>query len=223
MTTKKTALLGGSFDPVHNGHIQASVQIRKKLGLDRVVFVPNYQNPLKNKGAQAPADKRLQMLKLAVSGIDGLEVSPVEVEKKSVSYTVETLRLWKARREDNSLWLVMGHEIFLDMEKWKNFKEIFKSSNVAVISRTGTDVENKPEPPFEIKGDFLYDRNVMGDLYFIHKSGSTLSFVKIKAPDISSTEIRKRVKNGTAFEHLVPVAVGDFIKSRKLYSEEFER
>lgn len=221
---KKTALLGGSFDPVHKGHIKAAVQIREKLNLDKVVFVPNRRNPLKKNKAQAEAGMRVEMLKLAASGIQGLEVSTMETEKKTVSYTADTLRSWKTLQKEDSLWFVMGEELFSDITKWKNFREIFENANVAVISRP---VPGKPsgrgrapELPFEIRRNFIYDNQLMGTFSFRHKSGSILCFVEMDSLEVSSTEIRNRIKNGIAFEHLVPKAVADFIKRKKLYSEE---
>ncbi len=221
--TIKTALLGGSFDPVHNGHIEAAVRTGKKLNFDKVVLVPNYQNPLKGDGPQAPPEKRFEMLKLATGQLEGIEVSSLEIEKKSASYTVETLRLWKARNKRNSLWLVVGRDLFAGINKWKQFREIFEISNVAVISRAGSNTHIKSEPPFEIRENFLYDEEADGMVCFKHKGGLKLFFVKIDAPDISSTEIRNRIKNGEAFEHLVPPAVADFIKREKLYLRELPK
>ncbi|MGI9558918.1 MAG: nicotinate-nucleotide adenylyltransferase [Thermodesulfobacteriota bacterium] len=218
MTGQKTALLGGSFDPVHKGHISAAVQIRKILSLDRVVLVPNYRNPLKRGDSGAGAGGRLEMLRLATADIEGVEVSEVEAERKSVSYTVDTLRVWKDSGKSGSLWFVMGKELFSDITKWKNFREIFEIANVAVISRAGA--EENSGPPFEIREDFRYDKSGMETVCFNHKSGSKLLFAEIDSPDISSTEIRKRIKNGEDFEGLVPPEVADFIKRNKLYTGE---
>ncbi len=221
---KKTALLGGSFDPVHNGHIQAAVQVGEKLNLDKTVFVPSYRNPQKC-GAHAEAGTRLEMLKLAVSEIPGLEVSSVETDKKSVSYTADTLRLWKIRHKNDSLWFVMGEDLFAGMAEWKNFRDIFENANIAVISRPVKGKPSRPvyEPPFEIRRDFLYDNQCMGTVCFRHRSGSKLSFMEIDALDISSTEIRDLIRKREAFEHLVPPAVADFIKRKKLYCGEPQR
>lgn len=221
---KKIALLGGSFDPVHKGHIKAAVQIREKLNLDKVVFVPNRKNPLKKNKTQAEAGMRVEMLKLAASGIPGLEVSTMETEKETVSHTADTLRSWKTLRKNDSLWFVMGEELFSDITKWKNFREIFENANVAVISRPAPGKPSgrgrTPELPFEIRRNFIYDKRLMGAFSFRHRNGSILSFVEMDSMEVSSTEIRNRIKNGIAFEHLVPEAVADFIKRKKLYSEE---
>ncbi len=225
--SKKIALFGGSFDPVHKGHIHAAIQVGKKLNLDKVVFMPSYKNPLKSGGAHTGADMRLDMLELATSKIPGLEASSMEIEKKTVSYTVDTLRSWKTRREKNSLWFLMGEDLFSDVTKWKDFREIFQNSNVAVISRPGFESSSRggrkisPEPPPGIKRDFLPCNNGETEtVSFRHKNGSKLLFMEIDALDISSTEIRNRVKNGIAFEHLVTQEVGDFIKRNNLYAKK---
>jgi len=217
--TDNIALLGGSFDPVHNGHIQAAAQIRKKLDLDKVFLVPNHRNPLKSDIPQAPPEKRLEMIRLAAGQVEGIEVSSVEIERKKPSYTVDTLRMWKGTGK-HALWLVIGHDLFANITKWKDFRDIFEISNVAIVSRAGMNFTIKPEPPFEIRNDFLYHKEENEMICFNHSSGSKLLFVKIDAPDISSTEIRKRVKEGRSFENLVPPPVADFIKREKLYSEE---
>lgn len=215
MNHKKTALFGGTFDPVHNGHIRAAVQIRKKLGTDRVVLMPNYRNPLKPDGTVADTDARLKMLSLAVSGIEGVEVSEIETERQAASYTADTLRLWRARETDGQLWFVMGTDLFSSVAGWKNFAEIFEKTNIAVISRPGTRAAN--QPPFEIRNLFLYDKKDMETVRFTHKSGALLWFVKIDAPAVSSTEIRSRVKSGGEFADMVPRAVGEFIRQNKIY------
>ena len=212
----KTALFGGSFDPVHNGHITAAASVREKLGVERVVFVPNYQNPLKRRPAGASASDRLRMLRLAAAGIEGLEVSAIETERRSPSRTAQTLRLWKRREGNGSLWFVMGSELFPSVRQWGEFEEIFEKTNIAVISRRGTAAA--AEPPFAIRDRFLYDGESMETVRFNHKSGSRLWFVGISAPDISSTRVRELVKNGAGFESLVPPAVADFIRQNRLYT-----
>lgn len=221
MKPQKTALFGGSFDPVHNGHIAAATAVMEKLGADRVVLVPNYQNPLKERAAGAPAEKRLEMLRLAVDGIEGLEVSAIEVERREPSYTAQTLRLWRKREGNGSLWFVMGRDLFSSVAEWRDFEEIFEKTNIAVISRRG--VRAEVSPPFEIKDRFLYDGEGMETVRFNHKSGSRLWFVEIDAPDISSTRIRDRVRDGGGFERLVPPGVADFIRQNRLYTGDLRR
>lgn len=216
MKPRKTALFGGSFDPVHNGHISAARAVWEKLGADRVVLVPNYQNPLKEQAARASAEERLEMLRLAVAGMEGLEVSRIETERGAPSHTAQTLRLWRRREGNGSLWFVMGRDLFSSVAEWRDFEEIFEKTNIAVISRRGVSAE--AAPPFEIKDCFLYDGEGMETVRFNHKSGSRLWFVKIDAPDISSTLVRNRVRDGGGFERLVPSAVADFIRQNKLYT-----
>ncbi|QMU55893.1 MAG: nicotinate (nicotinamide) nucleotide adenylyltransferase [Candidatus Mycalebacterium zealandia] len=219
--SEKTALLGGSFDPVHNGHMEAAVQIRKKLGVGTVFFVPNYQNPLKDE-SHAPPGARLEMLRLATEGVEGVKVSDVEMKKKSSSYTVETLRLWKEHLgEEHESWFIMGWEVFKEITKWKDFRKIFEVSNIVIIPVRvpGNPLSDRPppEPPLEIRENFQYGGR-QGE--YIHKSGSKLYFEEIDTPDISSTQVRNLIKEGGDFESLVPNTVADFIKREKLYLEE---
>lgn len=218
MSSATTALLGGSFDPVHNGHIKAAVETGKKLGAGRVALVPNYRNPLKPQPAGASVSERLEMLNLAVEGTEGLEVSEIETERKSPSYTAQTLRLWREREGNGSLWFVMGRDLFSTVARWRDFEEIFEQTNIAVISRRGIGAALEPAPPFEIRDCFLYDGEAVETVRFRHKSGSRLWFAEIDAPDISSTLVRSRVKNGEGIERLVPRGVADFIRRKKLYT-----
>ena len=115
----------------------------------------------------------------------------------------------------------MGHDLFSSVAQWRDFEEIFEKTNIAVVSRRGVSAE--AAPPFEIKDRFLYDGEGMETVSFNHKSGSRLWFVKIDAPDISSTLVRDRVKDGGEFERLVPPAVADFIRKNKLYTGDPRR
>lgn len=212
---EKIALLGGSFDPVHNGHIHAAKRARERLGFDEIVLVPNYQNPLKGE-SHAPPEARLEMLKLATGGIEGIQISDEEIQKKSPSYTAETLRSWKKQLGKNGeLWFLLGDDS--DTTKWKNYKEIFELSKVAVILRD-TEADWK-----EIDGRIITSPPV--ERFGIPKeSGLKLAAVlAIRHLDISSTRVRNLIKKGEKFEHLVPLAVADFIKREKLYSEEVRK
>ena len=216
MKPLKTALFGGSFDPVHNGHMTVAGAVGEKLGVERVVFVPNYQNPLKRQPAGASAAERLQMLRLAVAGTGGLEVSAIETERRSPSRTAQTLRLWREREGNGFLWFVMGSELLASVTEWGDFEEIFEKTNIAVISRRGSPA--RAEPPFAIRDRFLYDGEGMETVRFKHKSGSRLWFAGMDAPDISSTRIRELVKEGSEIGGLVPPAVADFIRQNRLYT-----
>ena len=183
-------LLGGSFDPVHHGHLIAGQALLEQLGLSELRFVPAFDQPLKGGRHGAVAADRVAMVELAVQGARGFAVERVEVERAGRSYTVETLRQLRAREPGSRFVLLIGRDAVRDLPQWREAAMLRELAEVVAFGRAGRPAEPTP----------LVDRRV-----------------DVPAVDISSTEIRRRVAAGLSIRYWVPDAVERFITERGLY------
>jgi nicotinate-nucleotide adenylyltransferase len=188
----RIGLLGGSFDPPHNGHLLAAGDVYDALGLDRVVFIPAAVQPLKAGQAGATADQRLMMVRHLVDGDPRFEVSAIEIERGGLSYTVDTLSTLAARWPGSELFWLVGADVPQSFAKWREPERIVELATVVVMERAGDapDLSAMPGRPQR-----LLTRRV----------------------DISSTEIRQRVKEGKSIRGFVPDAVAGYIATERLY------
>ncbi|MCX6121495.1 MAG: nicotinate-nucleotide adenylyltransferase [Ignavibacteriales bacterium] len=189
----RIGIFGGTFDPPHKGHLAIAKQAKKQLGLHCVYFVPAYIPPHKQQHSSTMAQHRLKMLKLAVSGKKEFKVSTIELRRRGISYTVDTLKTFKRRFPNAELILIIGADNLAQFNSWKSPKRILKLASLAVYKRKG----------FRL---LLKDSSID---YFLLK-GRMLC--------ISSTEIRNRIKMGFPIRGLVPNALIRYINQYSLYS-----
>jgi nicotinate-nucleotide adenylyltransferase len=190
----RTGILGGSFDPIHTGHVIISETIRSDFPLDRVLWIPAALSPLKE-ATGASAEDRLKMTRLAASTDTSVEAIDYEVKRGGLSYTVDTLRWLKSSETygQDDLFFIMGSDGLAEWELWKEKDEILNLATVLVVTRPGYAIESV--------------------------SRWKERMIPVRAPfiDISSTEIRERVRSGLSIRHWVPQAVEAWIQSRGLY------
>ncbi len=191
---------GGSFDPIHIGHLLVARDTLELLGFERVVFLPAYQAPLKEPH-KASAEDRYNMISLAIEGFQGFEVSRIEIERGGVSYTVDTARDLNKILGQKPYFLV-GADSFLSLHLWKKPKELISLAGFVIVDREGRWQE--------VKG---YIREHFPEL----KEGKDFHLVSVRRVDVSSTEIRQRLKEGKSIKWLVPEKVEEYILSRGLY------
>lgn len=191
---------GGSFDPVHVGHLIVARDVLEVVGASRVVFLPAYQAPLKEAHRASPED-RLNMLRLATKGQEGFEVSPLEIERGGVSYTVDTAEELSKRLGYRPTFVV-GADSFLKLHMWKEPEKLLQLARFVVIDRGGREKE--------VVG---YIKERFPNL----KEGEDYTLVRVRRIDISSTEIRQRLAEGKSVRWLVPPEVEAYIYERKLY------
>ncbi len=204
--TKKIGLLGGAFDPVHDGHLAMARAARKAAGLDRVVFVPAAVSPYKPGEPAAGAADRLAMLRLALSGRPEWAVSEIELDRGGVSYTIDTLRALEERAGPGAeFYLIIGMDNFLSLSGWKEIGEVIRKARFIVASRPGYD-------PGRLSGD---------DRYWAARvrEGKRLLTVELAVP-VSSSEIRRMVREGGDPRPFLPEAVADYIEEHRLYQEQ---
>lgn len=183
-------LLGGSFDPVHHGHLIAGQALLEQLGLGELRFMPAFDQPLKGGRHGAAAADRVAMVELAVRGMRGFTVERVEVERAGRSYTVDTLRQLRAREPGARFVLLIGSDAVRDLPQWRDAAALRELAEVVAFGRAGQAAEPTP----------LVDRRV-----------------DVPAVEISSTEIRRRVAAGLSIRYWVPDAVDRYITERGLY------
>jgi len=220
---KRIGLLGGTFNPVHFGHLRSAVEVQTGFALDSVCFIPSAIPPHKNSSGVADAMDRLEMIRMAISNCSALTVSDVELKRSGPSYTIDTVKHFKSFQTDQTdLYLIVGLDAFLEIDTWKSFQELFCLVPFIVMSRPGLNYEDSAA---ELKnlGDFLNAKISKGyyftkqDSCYMHEVNKPVYVFEVSRIDISSTNIRRMAQKGEPICFLVPANVELFIKSRELY------
>ena len=188
----KVGIFGGTFDPIHHGHLITAQSVREIRDLDKIIFIPSFISPHKADVNSASPEHRMNMLKLAVEGIDFFEVSEYEIKKEGISYTIDTLKEFKKKYDE--LEFIIGYDNIFKFHTWKNPDEIMKITKILVLKR-----KSSLPPPHE-------DKYVKSAL-----------FVETRGIEISATDIREKVTQGMPIHYLVPEKVKEYIYSFNLY------
>jgi nicotinate-nucleotide adenylyltransferase len=186
----KIGILGGTFNPVHIGHLILAEEVREKLGLDKIIFVPAALPPHKDNLNIAPAKDRLKMLKLAVASNKFFAVSDLEIKRQGRSYTIDTLKEFRAKYKKDELYFIIGSDLLKYLNEWKDLSQIVTMVKFVAATRPGYALEQIP--PY-------------------------IQTLPIRAVDVSGFEVRQCVAQNKSFGYLVMDKVFDYIKKRKLY------
>lgn len=186
---KKIGIYGGTFDPIHHGHLILSRQACEKLKLDQLIFVPAALSPFKKDPAQANGELRLAMLRAAIQGQEDFIADDCELKRPPPSYSIDTVLQIREREPDADLFWLIGADNIHDLRKWRYFDELERLVQFVILDRGRAKRTPKVYP--------VVQRNI----------------------DISATEIRKRVASGRSIRYLVPKAVEEIIRREKLYRE----
>jgi len=214
---KKIGLFGGTFNPIHLGHLRGAEDIRESFGLDRVVFLPAAVPPHKVMKNVIDPFSRLEMVRLATAANPFFSVSDVELQRQGNSYSIDTLRTFRERQAD-TFFFILGQDAFAEIETWKEYHELFSLCNFIVMVPAG--FEKTPldaRLPAGLTSSFHYNQ---GERVWLHQSGHTLHFKEITFLDISSTRVRELLQNGKSVKYLVPPEVEAYIQAHGLYQEE---
>ncbi|MEW6269671.1 MAG: nicotinate (nicotinamide) nucleotide adenylyltransferase [Thermodesulfobacteriota bacterium] len=220
MSGSRTGLYGGSFNPVHFGHLRAAEEVRERAGLDEVWLLPASTPPHKDAVGVAPAEDRLRMLELALAGASGLRAEPIELERSGPSYTIDTVRALKTRHPRREFAVIVGLDAFRDFHTWHRHDEIPAECDLIVTSRPPHDVAQGPDalriasPQIAAEGAFCYVSDIGS---FRHQSGHRLEFVPVTAIDVSASALRAAVAAGRSIRFLTPDAVVEYIAAHGLY------
>jgi nicotinate-nucleotide adenylyltransferase len=222
----KIGLFGGTFNPVHFGHLRAALEVGQGFGLERVILIPAAVPPHKERGGVAAAADRAAMLALAVEGCPALAVSDVETRRPGPSYTIDTVRHFRGSLPaDAELFLVMGLDAFLEIDSWKAFRELLGLVPVVVLSRPGADPAscgNARQERQALEG-FLRAK-ISADIVAADEADDfrapglqPIRLFRVTALEISSTRLRQLVAAGRPIDYLVPAKVRHYIESKGLY------
>jgi nicotinate-nucleotide adenylyltransferase len=193
---ERVGLFGGTFDPVHVGHLVAAVNVHYSLRLDRVLLmVANI--PWQKEGLRVVSspDDRFAMVKAAVAGVDGVEASRLEIDRGGVSYTADTVRQLVADSPEGEIFLIIGWDVAGSLDSWERLEEVKESVTLVVVNRPGS------APPHGLRA-----------------SGWRVEQVTIPNLEISSTDLRERAVDGRPFDYLVPEAAVHVLRARGLYA-----
>lgn len=196
---KKFGLMGGTFDPIHIGHLMISEYIKEELGLDEIVFIPTGNPP--HKTNSLIASHRYNMVKLAIEDNKGFSISDVETKRVKDSYSIETINILKEELQ-GKLYFIIGSDSLFNLKTWKKIEELATLVDFACAVR----------PHYARKEDI--EQEV---LYLKEKYGVNVHLVDSPLFEISSTEVRKRINNKKSVKYIVPDKVIEYIKENDLY------
>jgi nicotinate-nucleotide adenylyltransferase len=212
----KWGLLGGTFDPIHTGHLRCAEEILEIFDLNRIIFVPASKPPHKIHGDITSFHYREQMITLAIEGNPVFSFSDVEKRRENTSYSVETVEyILKKYMENLELYFILGQDAFHAIQTWKEWEKLLLLCNFVVMTRPG--YENKGLEgilPASFSSKFTYDDDVKG---FSGPTGHVIFFREVTFLDISSSDIRQRVRQGKSIKFLVPETVRHYIAKNSLY------
>ena len=212
--TLRIGVYGGSFDPVHYGHLRPVEETRARLGLDRVLYVPAYHPPHKPASPSASAHHRFAMLALALEPYPDLVLSDFEVARGGTTYTIETLRQLRAQREDAEILLVLGSDSLAQIETWKSFRELLAEFRLAVVGREGFTREGLALTlPRDVAERFAPGGARPG----AEPSEQTIYWGGNAPVTISSTWLRRAIPAGENLSESLPASVAAYLRKQDLY------
>jgi nicotinate-nucleotide adenylyltransferase len=216
----KIGILGGTFNPIHYGHLAAAEEVKNRLALDKVLIIPSFIPPHKQDSEIPAAVERLEMVRLAVQGNPVFEPSDIEIKRGGRSYTIDTIEELRRVYPRADLYFITGLDSFLDIQTWNRWQELMSLCSFVVLSRPGY--------RFADLGRIDFMKTARADLAGLDSGSCVRSAVQsgafplflemIPLYDISSTDIRSRVKEGKSIKYLLPDAVETYIIKNKFYA-----
>lgn len=211
----RLGLLGGTFNPIHFGHLRAAEEIRENIHLDRITFIPSALPPHKKVEPPITAANRLEMVRRAVADNPFFEVSEVEIRRPGLSYTVETLRHFqRSAGAETEFFFIVGMDAFLEINTWESYKELFQLSHFVVLARPGAPHALEKFLTDNISPGYRHDHEKRR---YLHHELRTVFFQDVTSLDISSTKIRDLVQKGRSIRYLVPKVVEEYIVNKGIY------
>jgi nicotinate-nucleotide adenylyltransferase len=223
----KIGLFGGTFNPIHRCHLVTAAQVRILLKLDRIIFIPTGDAPHKPSTSLAPAEHRLEMVRLAVAGEPAFAVSDVEVTRQAKSYSIDTVDAFQQQYPGQTLFFIVGVDAFREFPTWRHAPRLLQLCHFVVVSRPGTSFLSLAAMPPLPK----IDPNALGELdqgsrtMLTIPTGKESELILLRLPpcDVSASEIRRRIRAHEALSNLLPAPVESYIIRSGLYQEEPDR
>ena len=205
MAKKKVGIMGGTFNPIHNGHLILGQTAYEQFGLDEVLFMPNKKPYYKKLSKNVTDEQRCDMVKLAIENNDAFTFSDIEVTREGVTYTVETLRILTQQNPDHEYYFIMGADSLFHFDSWKEAGEIVKMATLLVATRDSM-------ATFDIESQMEYLQSEFED--------ARIECLFSPSLEISSNQLRKRCREGKSIRYLVPDKVAFYIEDHDLYTQE---
>lgn len=215
----RIGLFGGTFDPIHNGHLRAARLVGRRFGLDRIFFIPAAIPPHKARPDMAPARDRLRMTALAVSGRGDWTASSIELRAGGPSYSIRTIEAMRRRFPRARLFFIVGADAFLEIKTWREWERVLRSCAFIVMTRPGSRLDAAAGvlgPAWKDALRRVVPGKRLSEAAFVPPA---VFFLPIDALPVSSTRIRERARDGRSLAALVPPAVADHIRTKGLYRE----
>lgn len=210
----RVAIFGGTFNPLHMGHVNAITTVHGRLNIDHVVVVPAAQNPLKPAVEGPTSDQRFDMLNVGLAEFPFVTVDDQEIKRGGVSYTVETVRAYAKKIPPENLYVVVGLDQFDGFDKWKEFETILTLANLVVVTRPRHNLPFSEDdlPPGLRKLVAVYDRQ-----FIALTTGRSIEFLRLQDIDVSGTEVRKRLRTGRNVDRHMSIKVEEYVREHGLY------
>ncbi len=218
--SQKIGILGGTFNPIHYGHLAAAEEVRSRLKLHRILFIPSFIPPHKHEEKVPTAVHRMEMVRLAVAGNPAFEPSDIEIKRGGRSYTIDTIEALRQSYPGAELYFITGLDSFLEIQTWNQWEKLLSLCNFVVLSRPGYRFADLAKIDFmkPASDEFAgLDRGMNGQSV-VRSVGFTVYLETIPLYDISSTDIRRRMNEGRSIKYLLPEAVENYIINNKLYA-----
>lgn len=210
----RLGILGGTFDPIHTGHLRLAEEMCEEVNLSKVLLMPGAQPPHKDDPMVATFSDRLEMAKIGALPSDYLEVCDIEGHRQGPSYSIETIRIIREKYGKGlELFFIIGSDAFKEIKTWKEYKGLFQITNFIVIERPGTTFEELDTLIVSLEADFKEKSSED----YINSSGRHILLKKSTLMDISSTKIRQNIREGKSINFIVPQKVKEYIVKKGLY------
>lgn len=197
---KKYGIFGGSFNPIHYGHLMICEYIKEEMGLDKVIFIPTGNPP--HKDLEVSAEDRYEMVRLAISPNPDFEISDIETTRDKMSYTVDTIRELKKIYREEKLYFLIGLDSLFQLKTWMKIGDLSKEIEFVVALRPG----------------YLDKEEINKEIDFLRENfGTKINLIKTPLYEISSTDLRDRIHEGKSLRYLIPKKVLDYIEESGFY------
>ena len=217
---RRIGLFGGTFNPIHFGHLRGAEEIREIFSLSEVLFIPAAIPPHKVVEEVVEARHRLEMVRLGTASNPSFSTTDIELIRPGKSYSIDTIRYFREKNQDD-LFFILGRDAFVEIETWKEFEQLFSLCNFIVMTRPGFQkTPSNAQLPKALVPVFRYGQEVEG---WIHPSGHTLHFKEITYLDISSTKVRELIERGESVRYLIPAEVEAYVQQQGLYHKSHRK
>ncbi len=219
---KGIGLFGGTFNPLHNGHLKVAQDVKAQFNLEEIYFIPSAIPPHKGTEGLANVIDRYQIIKTAMSPGRGLEASDVEIHRQGPSYTIDTVRYFINNSPSTPFYLIVGMDAFFEIDTWKSYNKLFNLIPIIVMTRPAEGIQMTAAPVYELEKyiqaqvDSGYEFSEH-ESCFVHPDKQPVYLCYVTPVDISSTQIRNYVRQGVSIKPMVPDTVENYIHKKGLY------